>query len=49
MTQPAAYPSELEDRIRLPNQRLLHIRPLRPCDDGPIVSFIRQPIEWSLK
>jgi len=36
MTQPAAYPSELEDHIRLPNHRLLHIRPLRPCDDGPI-------------
>jgi acetyltransferase len=36
MTQPAEYPSELEDHIRLPNQRLLHIRPLRPCDDGPI-------------
>jgi RimJ/RimL family protein N-acetyltransferase len=36
MTQPAAYPSELEDHVRLPNQRLLHIRPLRPCDDRPI-------------
>src|SRR5436309_216533 len=29
-------PSELEDHIRLPNQRLLHVPPLRPCDDGLI-------------
>jgi acetyltransferase len=36
MTQSAAYPIELEDHIRLPNQRRLHIRPLRPCDDGPV-------------
>jgi GNAT superfamily N-acetyltransferase len=30
------YPSELEDHIRLANGGLLHIRPLRRCDDGPI-------------
>jgi hypothetical protein len=36
MTHPAEYPSELEDHVRLPNHRLLHIRPLRTCDDGPI-------------
>src|SRR5881628_803442 len=36
MTQTAVYPCELEDHIRLPNHRLLHIRPLRACDDAPI-------------
>jgi GNAT superfamily N-acetyltransferase len=36
MTQIAAYPSELEDHLRLPNHQFLHIRPLRACDDGPI-------------
>ena len=34
--QTAVYPNELEDRFRLPNHRLLHIRPLRACEDGPI-------------
>jgi RimJ/RimL family protein N-acetyltransferase len=32
----AAYPSELIDHIRLANDRLLHIRPLRTCDEGTI-------------
>ena len=36
MTQTAAYPSELEDHIWLPNHRHLHIRPLRAYDEGPI-------------
>ena len=36
MTPTAAFPSELADRIRLPNHRLLHVRPLRTCDTGPI-------------
>ena len=36
MMQTAVYPSELEDRLRLPNHRHLHIRPLHACEDGPI-------------
>jgi RimJ/RimL family protein N-acetyltransferase len=28
--------SELEDHVRLPNQWLLHIRPLRHCEDRPV-------------
>jgi GNAT superfamily N-acetyltransferase len=32
----APYPSELEDHVTLSNQRRLHIRPLRRCDDLPI-------------
>src|SRR5258705_7918354 len=47
MTQPAEYPSELEDHIRLPNQRLLHIRPLRPCDDGPIRELYSHLSPWT--
>src|SRR5260221_6533084 len=33
MTQSTEYPSDLEDHIRLPNDWLLHIRPLRRSDD----------------
>ncbi len=36
MTQSAAYPSELESHIELPNHQLLHIRALRRCDAGPV-------------
>jgi GNAT superfamily N-acetyltransferase len=36
MTPTAEYPSELEDHVRLPNHRLLHIRPLRAFDEDPI-------------
>ncbi|HWW88231.1 MAG TPA: GNAT family N-acetyltransferase [Vicinamibacterales bacterium] len=36
MAQPAPYPSDLEDHITLPNDRVLHIRPLRRCEEGPV-------------
>jgi GNAT superfamily N-acetyltransferase len=36
MNHIAAYPSELEDHLRLPNHQRLHIRPLRACDDDSI-------------
>jgi GNAT superfamily N-acetyltransferase len=31
-----AYPGELEDCIVLANHRRLRIRPLRPCEEGPV-------------
>ena len=36
MRTPAPYPRELEERIVLPNQRRLRIRPLRRHDAGPV-------------
>lgn len=37
----SGYPSELEDHIMLANRHLLHIRPLRPCEDGPVRELYR--------
>jgi GNAT superfamily N-acetyltransferase len=34
MTESSVYPNKREDQIRLPNHRLLHIRPLRRGEDG---------------
>ena len=36
LTGPAAYPSELEDTIVLPNCRVLRIRPLRRCEEDTL-------------
>jgi acetyltransferase len=36
LTEPASYPSELEDHIVLSNLRLLRIRPLRRCEEGTV-------------
>ena len=36
LTEPAAYPAELEDDIVLPNCRRLRIRPLRRCEEDAI-------------
>ena len=36
MTETAAYPSELEDHIVLPNSRSVHIRPLRRCEEDAV-------------
>ena len=39
LTEPAAYPSELEDHIVLSNLRLLRIRPLRRCEESTITDL----------
>jgi len=41
MSDRTAYPVELEDHVMLANHRLLHIRPLRPCEDGPVRELYR--------
>jgi len=38
-TEPAAYPSDLEDHIVLPNRRFLRIRPLRRCEEDMILEL----------
>src|SRR5688572_8650770 len=35
-TEPAAYPSELDGHIVLPNRRRLRIRPLRRCEEDAV-------------
>jgi acetyltransferase len=35
------YPSNLEATIRLPHHLLLHVRPLRRCDDRPVRELYR--------
>jgi acetyltransferase len=39
-TEPTEYPTELDDDLVLPNQRSLHIRALRRCEDGPIRELV---------
>mgnify|MGYP003694359547 CR=1 FL=1 len=36
MTTTAEYPGELECDVTLPDRRQLHIRPLRPDEEGPV-------------
>jgi acetyltransferase len=35
------YPDELEDYVTLANDRRLRIRPLRPCEEGPVRELYR--------
>ena len=36
MTPSAGYPHELVDEVALPGDRVLRVRPLRRCEDGPV-------------
>jgi GNAT superfamily N-acetyltransferase len=36
MTPPALYPLDLVDEVALPGDRVLRVRPLRRCEDGPV-------------